>query len=115
MNVILEYRLMPWYCDVCNTTLRGASWPDEPFYRRFRNPSTSKLWRRHASVPSEVPVAIWKRFLNNRFCQCQIDKGGEMVDKRVVFVLGPPRSGTSAISSMLVKLGINFGHAESFI
>jgi len=30
-------------------------------------------------------------------------------------VLGPPRSGTSAISSMLIKLGVDFGHPENFI
>jgi hypothetical protein len=33
----------------------------------------------------------------------------------VVFVLGPPRSGTSAISSALISLGIDFGNPEHFI
>src|SRR5215471_801516 len=38
-----------------------------------------------------------------------------MANKRVVFVLGPPRSGTSAISSALINLGVDFGNPEHFI
>jgi hypothetical protein len=36
-------------------------------------------------------------------------------NKNVVFVLGPPRSGTSAISALLNRLGINFGSESHFV
>jgi hypothetical protein len=35
--------------------------------------------------------------------------------KRVIFVLGAPRTGTSAISSALMKLGVDFGNEKNFV
>jgi GT2 family glycosyltransferase/glycosyltransferase involved in cell wall biosynthesis len=36
-------------------------------------------------------------------------------DKRVIFVLGAPRTGTSALASVLINLGVNFGDERNFV
>ncbi len=35
--------------------------------------------------------------------------------KKAIIVLGPPRSGTSAISHLIYKFGVNFGNPDNFI
>jgi hypothetical protein len=38
-----------------------------------------------------------------------------LVSRKVVFVLGPPRSGTSAISHVIERLGVSFGDPRNFV
>jgi hypothetical protein len=42
-------------------------------------------------------------------------KIGRLVERTIILVVGPPRSGTSAISHVLSSLGVNFGSSEHFV